>query len=115
MYVRWKKRVMTRRHCPTGKTALTAVLVENRRVDGKPRQRLVSYLGTIRQDGLTSPYHQLGFWGTADRHLAALALDNATRERIERSLLGVVPRPTHEALQRGQEHLRQLVAGVNRQ
>ena len=53
MYVRWKKRERSRRGWHTEPPQLlTAVLVESRRVDGKPRQRTVAYLGSIRSDYL---------------------------------------------------------------
>ena len=53
MYVRWKKREMTRALRYSGRRdigafALTAVLVECRRVGGRPRQRFVAHLGTVR-------------------------------------------------------------------
>ncbi len=52
MYVKWKKRTMTRTNRYRGRFsigahALSASLVECRRVDGKPRQRFLAYLGTI--------------------------------------------------------------------
>ena len=53
MYVRWLKRDLTRTtrihgRFGIGGHALSAVLVESRRVAGKPRQRFVAHLGTIR-------------------------------------------------------------------
>ena len=52
MYVRWKKRAMTRTNRYRGRFsigahALSAVLVECRRFEGKPRQRFLAQLGTI--------------------------------------------------------------------
>ena len=59
MYIRWERR----RHAdytkygspPPGHT-LIARLVESRRVDGKPRQRHVAYLGGILSDRLDDAY-----------------------------------------------------------
>ncbi len=52
MYVKWKKRTMTRTdryrgRFSIGAHALSASLVECRRVNGKPRQFFLAYLGTI--------------------------------------------------------------------
>ena len=44
MYLRWK-----RRKCGDGDLLLSAVLVKSLRINGKPRQRVVKHLGSIRQ------------------------------------------------------------------
>ena len=61
IYVRWKKRRQTRLGwvenakgllckkpgLPKDSYALTATIVESKRINGVPRQRFVAYLGTI--------------------------------------------------------------------
>ncbi len=113
MYVRWKTRKMTS-FLARGKTALTAVLVESCRVDGRPRQRHVCYLGTVVEELATHPFRQSGFWATAERHLDALNLDPLTRERIETALLAKVPRPDDAVLAGERARLARLEAGIRR-
>lgn len=53
MYVRWLKRELTRTTAYHGRFgiggyALSAALVESRRVAGRPRQRFVAHLATVR-------------------------------------------------------------------
>ena len=114
MYVRWKKRAMTSYRRRNGQTALTAVLVESQRVDGKPRQRTISYLGTITQELVINPFRQTSFWASAERRLAQQGLDDATRARLEASLLRVVPRPLAEDWQRERAHLQALTESIRR-
>ena len=52
MYVRWKRRKGTKtlRFEYEPRDTWSAVLVENKRVNGKPCQRVVKYLGSIREE-----------------------------------------------------------------
>lgn len=109
MYVKWKKRAMTRtdrhrgRYC-IGAHALTAVLVESRRVDGKSRQRFLAYLGTIevwddsrRGDiaigtgGRAKWPAVVMFWQRVSRQLDALPVW-CNRQSVEEMLAAKVPR-----------------------
>ena len=94
MYVRWQRRL--RKKCG-GSPLLTAALVENRRVDGKPRQRVMAYLAGIRERfiGEREKEHRQ-FWRKIDERLDDLGLDPATRTRIEGSIEARVPRVTDE-------------------
>ena len=96
MYVRWKKRARTRRHRPTGEHTLTAVLVTSQRVDGRPRQRIVAYLGSIGEHHTSVYWHQVDFWKSAAQHLEQLDLDADTATRIREQLAQIVPVPTAE-------------------
>jgi hypothetical protein len=96
MYVRWKRSIVRR----SADRRLSAVLVESRRIDGKPRQRVVRYLGSTWERQLGNPLERLGFWRGVDRHLAELALDDSTRERITDTLAMTVPPPSEEELHR---------------
>ena len=94
MYLRWQRRRRARR----GKSPLvTAVLVESRRVDGKPRQRVVAYLGGIREAYVDEREGEhRAFWRGVDDRLDALGLDPATRARVEASVESRVRRVTPE-------------------
>jgi hypothetical protein len=91
-FVRWGRpdEVRERR---TGEFLLIAHLVRSERRDGKPRQKVVGYLGSIREE---AEYvgHRKHFWEHADKRLDALALEAEERRRIEAALLARVPRPT---------------------
>ena len=111
MYVRWLKRELTRTtrihgRFGIGGHALSAVLVENRRVAGRPRQRFVAHLATIRVWDTATGKGDLpmaggghayrsdarGFWECVSRKLDVIerAFD---RDIVEARIAGRVPRP----------------------
>ncbi len=95
MYVRWqrRRRVRKRKSSPL----LTAVLVESCRVDGKPRQKGIAYLGGIREAYVDErAWEHRAFWLSVDERLDALGLDPETRARIEASVESRVRRVTPE-------------------
>ncbi len=80
----------------------SAVLVESVRVDGRPRQRTIKYLGSIRECHLdlerqSSIFHHGYFWRSADANLETLDISDLERARIVATLEDVVPRPDPEA------------------
>ncbi len=95
MFVRWKRRPLRRRRpwSPPDEHALYAVLVEAYRADGRPRQRVVRYLGAIKEGQLRYPLSVDHFWRDVDRHLAELALDDDRRAGIAARVAATVPRP----------------------
>jgi hypothetical protein len=118
MYVRWKRRDVVPTHpyrdwnrelwreerkpLPPYRL-LSAVLVENKRIDGKPRQRIVQYLGSLRERELEDTDSLARFWERAERRLDELGLDEPTRERAVRALDAVAVRPSAEEVQRYRE------------
>ena len=102
MDVRWKRKLLRRgrrRGEDPGHT-LSAVLVENQRVDGRPCQRYVKHLGAIHERYAEAPGHAGGFWETADAALASIVLPEPERQAIEARLAERVPRPTEERWRR---------------
>jgi hypothetical protein len=95
MFVRWKRRQLRR----SRDTAHYAVLVHGVWVHGTVRQRVVRYLGAIREQYRTAPAHRAWFWACVQQRLAPLGLDPATRQAVEARLAQVVPRPTAAELQ----------------
>ena len=110
MYVRWKKRMRTKRHRPTGEHTLTAVLVTSQRVDGRPRQRIVAYLGSIGEHRTGFYWHQFDFWKSAAQHVDQLGLDAETVARIREDLAQVVPVPTAEGATQAAKQLEELTS-----
>ncbi len=95
MFVRWKRRPVRRRRpwSPPDEQVLCAYLVENRRVDGRTRQRVVRYLGAIKEGQLAYPLSTDHFWRRVDAALGELGLDDDRRRAIEARLMAAVPRP----------------------
>ena len=94
MYVRWQSRARKRRG---GSPLLTAVLVECRRIDGRPRQRTVAYLGSIREGGIKSTLaRHVKFWLGVTERLDQLgdAITPEEHESIEVALAKRVRRVT---------------------
>jgi hypothetical protein len=107
MYIRWKRYPLRR----TADVTLKAFLVHSVRVAGRPRQRILGYLGTIRLRYQHAPAHRQRFWQQVARRLTALQVDPDTRAALEAGLARVVPRltpadlATLEAQRAALEHL----------
>ena len=93
MYVRWQRK---QRVDKNGYGALlTATLVESRRIDGKPRQRSIAYLGSIREGLIERTLSHHGyFWRDATRRLDQLDMTRGQRDKIETALASRVRRLT---------------------
>jgi hypothetical protein len=99
MYVRWQRRTRKQRswlHTHVVPVVLIATLVESHRIEGKPQQRHVAYLGSIQDVNLSSAMHRARFWKQARERLDGVDLPNAERVKIEGALERVVARPTEE-------------------
>ncbi len=97
----------------------SAVLVECIRIDGKPRQRTIKYLGSIRERrlDLDDPYsisHRGYFWTSADANLDSLSLADNERARIVEAIEAIVPRPSREATIKAQQDLEERIARISR-
>src|SRR5713101_1723338 len=74
------------------RTSWVAVIVQSRRVDGRPRQHLIRYVGSIDCADVQSLSARRRFWDRADIVLAQF--DQEQRERFEETLESKVRRPT---------------------
>ena len=106
MHIRWKvRRVDARgnRNC----ISLTAALLESQRVDGRPRQRYVAGLGTIRVLDELHPDWDTRYWVRVDggfvhigrviqfwHRIDGLELAPEQRQSIESQIASRVPQPT---------------------
>ena len=104
------------RHWETGlpkeSYALTAALVESKRVNGTPRQRFVAHLGTLKvwdngvgdvvmgSGGKSYQAVVVSFWRDVEKRLDALGDVIPDREQIMLKIAEVVPRPDEETRQR---------------
>ena len=99
MFVRWHRRPLKRVSCWLGETEDThwaAILVESHRVDGKPRQRHIAYLGGIGETSLVDERkcHRGWFWERVSKKLDGLdnRLGPDERANIEARIAEKVPR-----------------------
>jgi hypothetical protein len=74
MYVQWKSRKLNKntRWRKRGDVHWRAILVENVRVDGKPTQWHIAYLGGITERNIAheKPAHRIYFWNGVEQKLA---------------------------------------------
>jgi len=85
MFVRLKRRALK----STGdepKDSLRAYVVENQRINGSPRQRVVIYLSSIRQDELRNALARSIFFREANKRIATLSSDFHEIVRLKLSL-----------------------------
>jgi len=105
MFVRWQNSKTVSRRKRQGKVnRCRAILVENARIDGKPKQRYIAFLASYDPD--PSPWNdgpKTGFWRQAKLKLDRLSNRVSPEERlkIETALAARVPRPTPEEQERG--------------
>jgi hypothetical protein len=115
MFVRWATRGRVARRGEDQAPLLTAALVRSIRVGGKPRQRIVGYLGAIRLDGL-GPEH-VGYhgriWDRITARLDALALSVDERAKVEAALAARIPRPSPKVREAQQQAVTTDVAKMN--
>jgi hypothetical protein len=102
MYVRWRMRRLIR--SSPGVQALRGLLVETRRLRGRPRQRTVAYLGTVQVwengfgqvaiggGGRAYEWQVPGFWDRVSRKLDDLE-EPFDRDAVEAMIAARVPRP----------------------
>jgi hypothetical protein len=95
MFVRWKTRKLAGEEgVSPEKTSLYAVLVENHRIEGKTRQKVVRYLGYISESQIDDPVHQRRFWEQVENNMRGLSLTSAEQIALEAKITGRVARPT---------------------
>src|SRR5262249_30411495 len=98
MYLRWQNRKRTQ-HRRSEHWA--AILVQNTRINGKPTQRHIAYLGGITKAEAQDAEHRIQFWAKALALLNERGKQVAKdRARIEAALAARVPRPAKNALKR---------------
>jgi hypothetical protein len=102
MFVRWKRRqrvgTSRRRRGKPGVVLLSAQLVRSVRREGKPRQEVVAYLGSIEEGRVGEFEGRFWFWRVMGRvivgRIDALGLEPAERRRVLDALEAVVAPPT---------------------
>ena len=109
MYVRWKRRVRAHRPKRVGSwmrdpspphVTRAAQLVETRRVNGQPRQRVVAHLATIDEATMVTFDTRRAFWDAVRDRLNQLrqagVIDEMQQDKIDATLARTVPHPTQK-------------------
>ena len=105
MFIRWKRRRNLKQE--SFPNSLYCVLVKSVRVNGLPRQKIVCYLGHIREGRKNDPdkkAHEINsrvrFWDSTRPRLKAVPMSRAERARIIKSIEAVVRQPTRSQTER---------------
>lgn len=120
MFVKWSTRSrksLGMREEETPKL-FTAMLVESRRVEGKPRHQAVAYLGSIRSLHLKHPLFRRDFLIEAEKTIEGLDLGPDVRDKIMATLEAKVTRPSADEIERAEAErvaLMAMAAAVRRQ
>jgi hypothetical protein len=70
-------------------------LVENQRnAEGRPRQKIISYLGSIREHNLDDIGSRKNFWDKVDSVLTGLEIEESVKEKLRNKLALKVARYT---------------------
>ena len=102
MFVRWQKRKRKSRAFGGGRdradTHWAAILAESARVNGKPTQQHVAYLGGITDSAIEIAAQRAFFWREVMRQLDQLAnrVSKDNRTQIEEAIAKKVPRLTRQ-------------------
>lgn len=98
MFARWKKRRLKRREANDSieGAVRSAVLVRAIRINGKPRQKIVQYLGSIRDSQIEESRCRVRFWFEVERKLKGLEIADELYNKVLITLSMVVPLPTVE-------------------
>jgi hypothetical protein len=92
MFVRWKSKSLVQRQDEILPDRLKyAQLVETSWETGKPRQKVIKYLASIRVSQMESPDYRRQFWKTVHHKLRELELDPDLEKQIKSKLEETVP------------------------
>src|ERR1041385_1799353 len=98
MFIRWKRRKKAqpkpgrclRKRADKG-DSLYCVLVESKRVDGRPRQKAIAYLGSVDEGDRERLCIRVNFWDHLLPILDRLRIDPTERSKIEAAIESSVP------------------------
>jgi hypothetical protein len=94
MYLRWKTKPRKgKKNHGLGSTTLVAVLVECRRENGKVKQNLVKYLGSIQKDKIDLISRRKVFWIRVLSNLDGIKMGNKKRKQLLTQIIKIVPNP----------------------
>ena len=100
MFIRWIERPS--KTPGYDETALSLILAETRRIDGKPRQRHIAYLGGITDEQIANLVSRCYFWDSVNAafHKLGNQVTADDRQRFEKAIAARVPRPLPAAYEK---------------
>jgi hypothetical protein len=128
MFVRWKKRIstdsmkqrkevqidgkwtrkwLTKEEMPY---TLSAYLVQSKRVDSKPRQEVIAFLGSVTREDIEKGEPVFRLWRDIEEVFSKNQLDEATREMVYKALAEKTPRPSAEQIEKDDQRSKALDA-----
>lgn len=87
MFVRFKRVKLARKIGVEDHYSLHAVLVENYRQNGKPRQQIIAYLGSIQEKHLSDPNRRNEFYNLLLGKLRKLNLTPRVLSKVQMNLI----------------------------
>jgi hypothetical protein len=87
MFVRFKRVKLARKIGYADEYSLHAVLVENYRREGKPRQQIIAYLGSMREKHISDPHLRNQFYSMLQRKLNRLNLSPRVLSKVQMNLI----------------------------
>jgi hypothetical protein len=117
MYIRWQSRKRTSYQPAFGHgfqdTGWRAILVENVRVDGKPKQRHIAYLAGFPESALAHPAQQMFLWDRIEDRLKGLSnrISAKDRDAITKALVKVIGKPPTKAQRAALDRKREAILG----
>lgn len=112
VFVRWKKRNLKSR-CNTARgPMLYCYIAVSERLDGKPRQRIIKYLGAVHEH--PTIYSRLSFWRKMDRKVSKLNIDAATMKKLVKEIAGKVPRLRAGQIKKIEEHQAKVLRSAHK-
>jgi hypothetical protein len=102
MFVRWQRQKQSR----------SAVLVESYRANGKPRQRHIAYLGSIRPRFIEKALPRAHFWDHVMTALNSRSITGTQRQQLVHAIAQVVPPPAKADVRREEKALRTRFTGI---
>lgn len=85
MFIRLKKKRLSKQH-GAARFTLCAVLVESYREKGQPRQRVLKYLGSVRQELFADHDHRRRFFLDLVTRIDQLRLDATSKTKLKMQL-----------------------------
>lgn len=94
MYLRWKKKKRNRKKAnSTVGFTLSPVIVESTWEGGKTKQRVIKYLGAIREEDISDHFRRRHFWNKVNMNLLSSEISPHQRAIFAKQIEAVVRNP----------------------
>ena len=95
MYLRWKKKKRNKKKANSIlRFTLSPVIVESIWEEGRTKQRVLKYLGAIREENISHLYHRRDFWNKVHTNLLSIEISPQQRALFVKQIEAVIPKPS---------------------